>query len=218
MAAFLQSPAAVRCLAARIPRSRRPAVKDWSGSLSSFQRPRHDRVARALVTGAIVATFGCSTTHQLGRVADEGTVEALEDAALGPGATLHVEPLPGERAPTLSRPIRSLTTEGIVLDEPGPPVVVPLARVRSVSTNDRARGARRGALGMGLVGLLVGAALSTYVVVKVEHAQEDGSATATRPVPFVLGVSAVSGLASALIGAGLGALAGSQDRYVVTRD
>jgi hypothetical protein len=189
-------------------------------------RGRNDGVGgRVAVTCFVVLTFGCSTTHQLGRASQPSTVAALEAAGKQPGASVQVEPLPGEgsyrvgdrvRDVGVGYRIRDIGTDGVWLDVPGPPVVVvPLERVRSISTYDRAHGAQTGALVGGITAVVLMGALALYFARQDEIAARDGGGG--PPGLSVALIIVGAGAIGALLGAGLGAMAGYEDRYVVTR-
>jgi hypothetical protein len=172
---------------------------------------------RALLPCVVAATFGCSTTHHLGRASEAATVAALTDAARQPGAYVQVDPLPGDRygGPWSGYRIRDVDDDGVWLASPGPPIViVPFARVRSITTRDHAEGARVGALVGGIAGFVLLGTVGAYFARQDEIAARDGGGGPDSPA-FVVVVAALGGLVGGLIGAGLGGVAGYEDRYVV---
>jgi MYXO-CTERM domain-containing protein len=179
---------------------------------------RRGRVCRCAVVGLVAFTFGCSTTHALGRIADPGTVTELERLTARPGTYARIEPLPGAPRRSPGDPVRALTRDGLVIAAfTAPPEVVPLARVRSVSTYDHLRGMRDGALALGIPGFIVGATLAE-ILINRKNTDGCGDCQAEpgpEPVPTFFGLAGLFGLCGALLGAGLGALAGHEDRYVI---
>lgn len=183
------------------------------------RQSRRGRVARGLLVGLVAPTLACTTTHRLGRLGDTATLPALAAAAARPDALAHVETLPGVSPRSPGDPVRALSRDGIVVAATsGPTVLVPFARVRSVSTYDHARGARDGALVLGLAAFAVGAAAG---LVLANHHNTDGCGDCQAEPPrdpalYFFGVGGALGLVGAVIGAGLGGLAGHEDRYVIS--
>src|SRR5437899_26854 len=108
--------------------------------------------ARALAGWLVVATLGCGTTHQLGKVSPV-TIAVLKNAGKETGAYVQIQPLPAERS--VGHRIRDIGVYGVLLDVPGPPIVVPFERVGSITSYDHARGAQRGAVIGGITGLVL---------------------------------------------------------------
>ncbi len=162
-------------------------------------------------------TFACSTTHDLGRASDPGTFVELEKVTARSDAYAHVEPLPGVPPRLPGQLVRRLVRAGVVV---GPtasaaPGLVPFARVRSISTYDHLRGTRDGALALGLPALVVGGVLGALLY-NLGSNCSDGCGRRDDPVLLVGGLGGLFGLCGAVFGAGLGALAGHEDRYVIT--
>jgi purine-cytosine permease-like protein len=82
--------------------------------------------------------------------------------------------------------------------------------VASISTYPRARGARDGAIAGGLVGFTVGFTFG-ILLGALTSTSEGGE----RPDPAIVGLKVGGGLGAivALLGAGLGALAGHEERF-----
>jgi hypothetical protein len=174
-----------------------------------------------LVACVVLLAFGCRTTHELGPIGDPGTLAAIEEVTAQADVYAHVEPLAGARdrpPPSAARAggrVRGLAPDGIVVEPLGEPrAVVPFARVRSVSSYDHARGAWRGALFVGLPVFLLATVFTGFYAYGVSNCS-DGCGGPSNPVPLVLGIGALAGLGGAIVGAGLGAVAGYEDRYVV---
>jgi hypothetical protein len=169
-----------------------------------------------VLVACLLATVGCTTTHQLGRASDPATIAALEDAVVQPGAYVHVDPLPAAHSAPPGYLVHSVREGGVELDAPGPAAVVPFERLRYVSTYDRTHGARKGALIGGITGFVMTGVLTTLFVVAAENnLHSDGGTAPSQPVPLVIGASAIGGLVGSLFGAGVGAMIGHEDRYVV---
>jgi hypothetical protein len=168
-----------------------------------------------LVAGVVVLTFGCRTTHQLGRASDPRTFAALEKVTTRAGVYAHVETLKGVAPRVPGDPVRGLTRDGfIVAPVLAPDTLVPFARVRSVSTYDRGRGARDGALALGLPALVIGGVIGALIV-NAHATCSDGCPGPRGITPTVFGLAGLVGVGGAVLGAGFGALAGHEDRYVI---
>ena len=128
---------------------------------------------------------------------------------------MQIQPLPSERSFVVSRRVRDIDSAGVELDVPGPLVVVPFERVRSVSTFDHGRGAQRGAAVGAITGLVVMGVLLLLAERQADIAARDGGGGGPQAGAVVLVIGAGTGIA-ALIGAGVGAIAGYEDRYVLT--
>jgi hypothetical protein len=158
------------------------------------------------------------TTHDLGHLGDPATLVALQRVTARPGTFARVEPLDGGRSPPIAAPVRAVTSDGLLVGyASGAQALAPLARVRSVSTYDRRRGARDGAVGLGLVTLVVA---GTVAALLASRSNTDGcgdcqARAEPNPALMFFGVGGLFGLAGAIVGGGLGALAGHEDRYVV---
>jgi hypothetical protein len=198
----------MRRIVARTPSER-------SGHVDAWRPSGHSRRAWVVV---IVASFGCTTTHALGRIGDPATLVALRQATAHPGAFARVEPLGGGRPPAVGAPVRALTGDGLLVgDASGAQTLAPLARVRSVSTYDRLRGARDGAVVLGVVTFVL---VGTAAALLASRSSTDGcgdcqSHAEPSPALVFFGAGGLFGLAGALLGGGLGALGGHEDRYVV---
>jgi hypothetical protein len=167
--------------------------------------------ARALAGCLVVATLGCGTTYQLGKVSPT-TVAVLKNAEKETGAYVQIQPLPVERS--VSRRIRDISVDGVSLDVPGPPVIFPFQRVAFISTYDHARGAQRGALIGGITGLVLMGVLVVLAEREADIASRDSGGGGAPASSVVLVIGAGTGL-GALVGTGFGAMAGYENRYVV---
>jgi hypothetical protein len=170
--------------------------------------------ARLWIAATFVATLGCRTTHQLGKVSP-ATVQVLRDAGEERGAAyVQIEPLPVERSAGVSQRIRGIDVQGVSLEVSGPPVVVPFVHVGFISTYDHARGAQRGAVIGGLTGLVLISAVTLYFEHVADIAARDGGGGGPQASAVVLGIAGGTAV-GALVGAGIGAAAGYEDRYLV---
>jgi hypothetical protein len=167
--------------------------------------------ARALAGCLVVAPLGCGTTHQLGKVSPT-TVAVLRDAGKETSAYVQIQPLPSDRS--VGHRVRDIGLDGVSLDVPGPPIVVPFERVGFISTYDHARGAQRGAVIGGITGLVLTGVLVALLERQADIAARDGGGGGAPASGVVLLIGAGTGL-GALIGAGFGAISGYEDRYVV---
>jgi hypothetical protein len=160
---------------------------------------------------AALATVACSTTHDLGPIGDPATMAQLDKLAAQPGTTAVVTPLSGRHLkPTLA--VTAATPTGLMVSVGGdPPTMLAYDRVNSVTHLDRLHGARNGALVGGLsffgLGFLLGGASVSL---------PGCCSSSPSPAKVGLGVGAVSALIGAIVGGGLGALAGYRDHYVLT--
>jgi hypothetical protein len=167
-----------------------------------------------LIAGA-VGLASCTTTYRAGSVADPSVVRAIDAAADQPRTFAVVKAPPPPLDPLTS-------TYAVVGHAPGTLLLadhagsarVPLVQLESMSTFDRARGARDGAIGAGLVGFALGA-ITGGVVSRVDTGAADGPAPTSAPVR-VLEYGAVVAVVAAAVGAVVGAVAGHEDRYQVT--
>jgi hypothetical protein len=168
---------------------------------------------RDVVVGLTLATFGCTTTHELGRAADPLTRATLQRAASQPGAYARVERIPGASPGVAGYPVVASMPEGLVIRAGlSAPVLVSYAGVHSVSTFDRLRGARDGALILGIMGLVIGATVGALVA--NANPCSDGCPR-RNATSFALVYGGLVGLSGAVWGAVFGVLGGHQDRYVI---
>jgi hypothetical protein len=100
---------------------------------------------------------------------------------------------------------------------PNAAALVPSSAVESVSTYDHVRGARDGALILGIPTFVVAAVLGGLYAAGIASGCADECPPPPDPVTFGLRVGAIYGLTAAAVGAALGAAAGHEDRYVFTK-
>jgi hypothetical protein len=163
---------------------------------------------------AAISLAACSTTHDLGRLGDPGTTARIDALAARPGTTAEVVPLPGPGQLSPSYAVTAAARDGLMVSIGGdPPKLVSYSQVQSLSTVDRMRGARNGALLVGVpsfvAGFVLGSALAGGAKCGGGCTAADDSTTAG------LKVGALGALVGAAIGGAIGALVGCRDRYVV---
>jgi len=173
------------------------------------RRSRH--FCQAFAVLAALGPAACSTTHDLGRVGEPATMAQIEALAAEPGTTVAVTPLPGRHLLGPTYAVAASSANGLMVSVGGdPPRLVSYDRVRSLSRVDRLRGARDGALVVGVSSFVLGFVLGGA-------AASIPGCCAQRSNPAIVGleVGGVAALVGAVVGGGLGALAGHQDRYVL---
>ena len=161
-----------------------------------------------------MALAACSTTHDLGRVGDPGTMARIDTLAARPGTTAEVVPLPGPRQLSPSYAVTAAAPGGLMVSVGGdPPKLVSYSQVQSLGTVDRLRGARNGALlavaPSFVAGFFLGSALAGTPKCGAGCTAADDSRTAG------LKVGALGALVGAAVGGVIGALVGCRDRYVI---
>jgi hypothetical protein len=176
--------------------------------------------ARAVLGAALavsVAAAACTTTHALGRLDDPAARARAQDVIAHETTYAAVTPV---SSASQERPRAvALTAAGLEL-EPSPRathVVVPATQLRYLSTYDHGRGARDGALALGIPAFLVGFTAG-IVLLDAWSSCSDGACGGSSSTSDVLKVGlafgGIAGFLSAAAGACIGALVGHQDRYV----
>jgi hypothetical protein len=168
-----------------------------------------------LIAG-VVGLASCTTTYQAGSVADPAVVRAIDAAADQPRtfAVVKAPPAPLDPLTTMYAVVGHAPGTLLLADRAGS-ATVPLLQLESVSTFDRSRGARDGALGAGLVGFALGA-ITGVVVSRVDTGAADDAAPRTSAPVRALEYGAAAAVAAAAVGAVVGAVAGHEDRYQMT--
>jgi hypothetical protein len=193
-----------------------PALGGWRPASRAVGHSRHDRGAAGLVAFLLVASFGCTTTHALGRLSDPGTLTTLQKATANQSTFALVAAIPRARQPPQGYPVSAIAVDGIRLQlAPGPSTLVQPAALQFVRTYDHVRGARDGALALGIPALVVGVPLGALIAASQSGRCADACPRPPDPFYEAVGVGAVLGLVGAVVGAGLGALAGHEERYVL---
>ena len=179
------------------------------------ENPGHLCRCLGLIVGAI-GLASCTTTYHAGSVADPAVVRAIDAAADQPRTFAVVKAPPPPLDPlTNTFAVVGHAPGTLLLADRAGSAPVPLVQLESVSTFDRARGARDGAIGAGLVGFALGA-ITGVVVSRVDTGAADDTAPRTSAPVRVLEYGAVVAIAAAAVGAVVGAVAGHEDRYQVT--
>jgi hypothetical protein len=176
------------------------------------RRRRSGQFCRAFAVLAALGPAACSTTHDLGRVGEPATMAQIDALAAEPGTTVVVTPLPGGHRLRPTYAVAASSADGLMVSVGGdPPKLMSYDRVRSLSRIDSWHGARNGALvgggGSFVLGFLLGSAVETIP-----------ACCEQKPNPAIVGleVGGVAALIGAAVGGALGALAGYEDRYVLT--
>ncbi len=169
----------------------------------------------ALIVGA-VGLASCTTTYRVGSVADPDVLRALDATADQPRtfAVVKAPPAPLDPLTAIYAVVGHAPGTLLLADRAGS-APVPLVQLESVSTFNRAQGARDGAIGAGLVGFALGA-ITGAVVSGVDTGAADDAAPRTSAPVRALEYGAVVAIAAAAVGAVVGAVAGHEDRYQVT--
>jgi hypothetical protein len=164
----------------------------------------------------VVGLASCTTTYHLGSVADPAVVRAIDAAADQPRTFAVVKAPPAPLDPlTATYAVVGHAPGTLLLADRAASAPVPLLQLESVSRFDRARGARDGAIGAGLVGFALGA-ITGVVVSRVDTGAADDASPRTSAPVRALEYGAVVALTAAAVGAVVGAVAGHEDRYEVT--
>lgn len=176
---------------------------------------RAREVALVLVGGATLAA--CTTTHTLGRLDAPAERARVEDL-------IAHETVYAEVTPVLSQyngvpRVVGITSAGLQV-EPYPratPVVVRGAQLRYMSTYDHLRGARDGALALGIPAFVGGALLGLAVFDSFASSCSGGGcgdSSSTDGLKVALAFGGIAAIFATAFGAGIGALIGHEDRYV----
>jgi hypothetical protein len=173
---------------------------------------RHSCRAVALAT-AISWLAGCSTTHVL-HLGDPAAARQIEETYLRPGTVLELAPIPGAPPPALKYDIVAPAAGGLLVsDGSGVPIFARLDDIRRLETIDRSRGARDGALAVGVPSFFLGAGL---MVLLLNDSHDNGAGGSSPSVTgAALGVGAIFLAVGLAVGALYGAVAGHRDVYIV---
>jgi hypothetical protein len=163
---------------------------------------------------AVCLGAACSTTYHLGRLGDPGTTEALAAAAARPGVVVDLTRAPSSGGVAPLNEVRGTAPEGLMVSIGGdPPKLVGYSEVQSLRRTDRLRGARNGAIALGvpafLAGFFLDRALAGTPACGSNCTASDNTTTAS------LEAGALFALVGAAVGGTIGALVGVQDRYVI---
>jgi hypothetical protein len=179
--------------------------------MPSPARPRHSCRAVALAT-AISCLAGCSTTHVL-HLRDPDAASRINETFLSPGTIAEIAPIPGVTPPALKYDVVAPATGGLLVsDGSGAPMFARDDQIERIETIDRLRGARDGALLVGVPSFLVGLAAG-ILIAHSSRADTSGPRWTVPGAAYELaGAFAVIGV---LGGALYGAVAGHRDIYIV---
>jgi hypothetical protein len=150
----------------------------------------------------------CTTTYEIGRVQDRRTRAEL-DAVVARGGYVHLRRPAGTRGPEVGYRVTGVTPSGWLIEPArGQTLLVAPEEIESVSTYHHGRGAGEGAIGVGLVGLLVGLSVGFLVA--------EATRSAPDPAQTALLSGTLLGVVCALVGVGIGGVEGHEDRYIIT--
>jgi hypothetical protein len=201
-----------------------PFVQGLRGSMANrclgFLRPRVSARARArelvAVLGASALLVGCTTTHTLGRIDDDGVRPKLDALAASGDAIVRVRGLPGAHPPLFGERVTGVTPPGLIVEPTrGQPLLVARDQVTSLSRYDHARGAVDGAIGGSIAGFVLGLTIGLLQSVGGSGCT-DGCGTDPDPVAVGLRAAALLGAVGVVFGAGLGAAGGHEERFEIS--
>jgi hypothetical protein len=190
-------------------------------SARTFARPRHscrDRTREliaVLVTGTLLV--GCTTTHTLGRIDDPGVRAEVDAVAASGDAIMHLRHPTETHPPPFGDRVTAVTPPGFVIEPTrGQPQLVAREQVGSLSRYNHARGAKDGAIGGGLVTFFASATL-ILLLAAIPTGCSDNCGGHNRNAGFIaFEAGAIFGVIGAVLGAGLGALGGHEDRFEIS--
>jgi hypothetical protein len=172
---------------------------------------------RAAGLAAAMLLSGCTTTHVLGPIKDEGVRADVDAIAARGDAMVRVRPVPGTRPPPFGEKVTGIAGPGLIIEPTrGQPLLVAREQVASLSRYDHARGARDGAIAGGIAGFGVGFAVVALVTNAGTSACTDGCGDRPDPVANGLGAGLILGGITATLGAALGLLGGHEERFEIT--
>jgi len=185
----------------------------------SVPGPRHPCRGRSrglalLCAGALLV--GCTTTHTLGRIDDPGVRAEVDAVAASGDAVMHLRHPTETHPPPFGDRVTAVTPLGLVIEPTrGQPQIIAREQVGSLSRYNHARGAKEGAIGGGIVTFFVAATLTLFLAAAFSSGCSDGC---SHPDYGTLAFEAggIFGAMGALLGAGIGALAGHEDRYEIS--
>lgn len=177
--------------------------------------PGHSCRAVALAT-ALSSVAACSTTHVL-HLGDPAAARQIEETYLRPGTVVELRPIPGAPPPALKYDIEGPATGGLLVsDGSGVPMFARFDQIKRLETIDRPRGARDGALAVGVPAFLLGLGIVTLAAHASHNNDTGGSTPSTQAVPddaWAIGAAFLA--VGAAVGALYGAVGGHRDIYIV---
>lgn len=178
---------------------------------------RASRQPRGAVTLATVLSClaGCSTTHVL-HLGDPAAAHQIEETYLRPGTIVELAPIPGAPPPALKYDIEAPATGGLLVsDGSGVPMFARLDQIKRLETIDRPRGARDGALAVGVPAFLLGLGIVTLAAHSSHNNDTAGSASSPAVPDGAWAVGAAFLAVGVAVGALYGAVGGHRDIYIV---
>jgi hypothetical protein len=175
-------------------------------------RRRAREVVALLGAGALLV--GCTTTHALGRISDDGVRREVDDIAANGDAVVRLRPLPGARPPSFGERVTGVAPPGLIIEATsGQPLLVAREQVSSLSRYDHARGAADGAIAGSIAGFAVGLLLGILQTVAAPRCSD----YCDRPSSIAVGLRAGAVVAAigAVLGAGIGAAGGHEERFEI---
>jgi hypothetical protein len=171
--------------------------------------------ARAALVTALAFLAGCTTTHVL-HLGDPQTPRRMNEMVLSPGTVAELVPIPHGPPPALKYDVVGPATGGLLVsDGSGEPTFARSDDIQRLETIDRSRGARDGALMVGVPAFFVGFGLTFALVRSSDNTDPSGSLSTRDASGAALAAGALLMLAGAGVGALYGAAAGHHDVYVV---
>lgn len=177
-------------------------------------RGRARELVAALGVGALLV--GCTTTHALGRIDDDGVRRQVDAIAANGDAIVRVRPAPGARLPPFGERVTGVMPSGLIIEPTrGQPLLVAREQLTSLSRYDHAHGAAEGALAGSIAGFVVGLAFGILQTVGGPRCSD----YCDRPDPVAVGLGAggLLGTIGAVLGAVLGAAGGHEERFEISR-
>jgi hypothetical protein len=172
---------------------------------------------RVACLAAAILLSGCTTTHVLGPIKDEGVRADVDAIAARGDATVRVRPVPGTRPPPFGERVTGIAEPGLIIEPTrGQPLLVAREQVASLSRYDHPRGAGDGAIGGGIAGFAVGFLVLALMTNAGSSACTDGCGDRPDPVANGLGAGLILGGITAILGAALGLLGGHEERFEIT--
>jgi len=168
----------------------------------------------ALVT-ALALVAGCTTTHVL-HLRDPETPRRMNEMVLSPGTVAALVPIPGEPPPALKYDVVGPATGGLLVsDGSGVATFARTDLIQRLETIDRSRGARDGALAVGVPAFFVGLGLTFLLLRSADNTQPSDSLSTRDASGAAIAVGAVMMAVGAGVGALYGAAGGHRDIYIV---
>jgi hypothetical protein len=147
---------------------------------------------------------------------DPAAARQIEETYLRPGTVVELAPIPGAPPPALKYDIVAPATGGLLVsDGSGVPTFARFEQIRRLETIDRGRGARDGALAVGVPAFFVGFGLTFLLVRSSDNTQPSDSLSTRDAAGAAVAAGALLMAVGAAVGALYGAVAGHRDVYVV---